>query len=228
MQEHFAIELDQVSKKYGHREVLKNLSFKVRQGVIHGLLGSNGAGKTTTFSLMTGLLTPDEGNIRIEGKEQNPASRLCMGFLSETVPLYRDMRVRDFLKFMADLYAQENPLLDDLMEKVGLTQVQKRLIGNLSKGFQQRVGIAATLVHNPRIIILDEPMVGLDPSAIHDMRELIKNLKGQHTVLLSSHILHEMGLLCDEITILSQGQACYTGNVPQNLEQIFLQMTERT
>jgi ABC-2 type transport system ATP-binding protein len=202
-----AIKAEHLSKEYPGRTALSDFSFVVKKGTIHGFLGPNGAGKTTTMKILTGLISPTSGNYQINGK---------IGFLPENPPLYQEMLVEDYLKFVLSIYSNEkfNPdLIERALKLCGLENVRHRLIGNLSKGFKQKVGIAGAIVHMPEVIILDEPTVGLDPVAIVEIRNLIKSLKGEHTILFSSHQLHEVELLCEEITLIGQGHLLISGNI---------------
>lgn len=203
-----AINVKKLRKSFSGEDVLKNISFSVNKGTIHGFLGPNGAGKTTTMNIIAGLLSPSEGEVEVAGS---------VGFLPETPPLYNNMIVRDFLKFVAEIHyvpkALINKRIEIVSEKCGVSSVQKRLIGNLSKGYRQRVGIAQALIFDPKIVVLDEPTVGLDPSSIIEIRELISELKNDHTVLFSSHQLHEVELLCSDITIINQGKILQSGPI---------------
>lgn len=207
------IEVKNLSKKYGKHQAVSDLSFTVDDGLITGFLGPNGAGKSTTMNIMTGFLAPSTGTVLINGidilKEPEKAKKL-IGYLPEQPPVYMDMTVREYLMFVAELkkvpskerWSQINKI-EDMMS---LNEVDSRLIKNLSKGFRQRVGFAQALVGFPPIIILDEPMVGLDPKQIIEIRDLIKQLKVNHTVILSSHILSEINMICDKIMIISGGK----------------------
>lgn len=212
-----AIELDQVVKEYPGRLALKGISFQVKKGRIHGFLGPNGAGKSTTMKIITGLLRANSGNVSIIEGER-------IGFLPENPPLYMNMKVEGYLQYVKNLYSLDKDhggdSLEVIMKKCGLLEVKERLIRNLSKGYKQRVGIASTLVHNPEIIILDEPTVGLDPKAILEIRDLIKELSRNHTILLSTHQLYEANLLCEDITIINKGEILTTGEVSQIREKI--------
>lgn len=205
------IELNKVSKSYPGTVALKEISLKVSKGSIHGLLGPNGAGKTTTMNIIAGLTTPTSGEVIIHGNG--------VGLLPENPPLYLNMKVGEFLTFVAEINGVVKPVLKnqvmDIIKKCGLSEVEGRIIGNLSKGFKQRVGIASTLVFNPEIIILDEPTVGLDPFSIMEIRELIMSLKKDHTILLSTHQLHEANLVCSDITIISKGSILQSGPIAE-------------
>jgi ABC-2 type transport system ATP-binding protein len=180
----------------------------VKKGSVHGFLGPNGAGKSTTMKILCGLIPPTSGEFYVAGE---------IGFLPEYPPLYGNMSVDDYLEFV--LAIQKKPIskskINDVKDKTGLKTIGNRLIGNLSKGFQQRVGIAQAIVHSPEIIIFDEPTVGLDPVAVVEIRELIRSLKSEHTILFSSHQLHEVELLCSDITLINQGSVLISGELSE-------------
>ncbi len=201
-----AIEIENLCKSYPGRMALDNISFSVKKGSIHGFLGPNGAGKSTTMKILSGLIPETSGRFTVNGK---------VGFLPEHPPVYPNMSVYDYLKFVFSIYAGavNESRIDEVMSKTGLTDVRSRLIGNLSKGYQQRVGIAQAIIHSPEIIILDEPTVGLDPVAIADIRSLILELKKEHTVLFSSHQLHDVELLCSDITLINRGEIVVSGAI---------------
>lgn len=214
-----AIELKNVVKEYPGIVALGGVDLEVKKGSIHGFLGPNGAGKSTTMSIIAGLIPPTSGEVRVSGidalKDQK-ALRSMIGILPETPPLYMNMLVRDYLQFCQKINlkreeASEN--VDEIIEKCGLGEVAGRLIGNLSKGYKQRVGVAQALVYGADTIILDEPTIGLDPNAISEMRSLILELKKEHTILLSTHQLHEVARICDEITIINKGKILKTGTL---------------
>ncbi len=215
-----AIEIKNLSKTYPGRVALNEISFSVKKGSVHGFLGPNGAGKSTTMKILSGLIPPTGGEFKVNGK---------VGFLPEHPPLYSNMSVRDYLVFVQSIYSSEGiknlKSVDSVIQKTGLAQVSQRLIGNLSKGYQQRVGIAQALVHSPEIIILDEPTVGLDPSAINEIRELIKELKKDHTILFSSHQLHDVELLCSDITLIDQGKIVVSGPLDKIVEGLKTRLT---
>ena len=205
------IELNKVSKSYPGVLALNEISLKVKKGSIHGLLGPNGAGKTTAMNIIAGLTIPTSGEVLIKGNG--------VGLLPENPPLYLNMKVGEFLTFVAEINGVQRSILKDqvkdIINKCGLSQVEGRLIGNLSKGYKQRVGIASTLVFLPEIIIFDEPTVGLDPFSIMEIRELIISLKKDHTILLSTHQLHEANLVCTDITIISKGSIIQSGPISE-------------
>lgn len=220
------IEVKNLVKKYGDHLAVNNLSFTVEKGQIYGFLGPNGAGKSTTMNIMTGYLGATAGEVIINGydilKEPELAKK-SIGYLPEIPPLYTDMTVMEYLKFVAELKkikkAEIQESVDEVIELVGLVDVEKRLIKNLSKGYKQRVGLAQAIIGFPEIIILDEPMVGLDPIQIIEIRELIRKLAKEHTVILSSHILAEVQEMCDYIMIISKGKLV-ASDTPENLEKM--------
>ncbi|MCI0392377.1 MAG: ABC transporter ATP-binding protein [Acidobacteria bacterium] len=206
------IEVEHLVKSYGQARAVNDISFKVEKGEILGFLGPNGAGKTTTMRVLTGYLPATGGTARIAGFdvfEQSMEVRKRIGYLPETPPLYPEMSVTDYLTFVArikGLATAEIPnRVADAMRMATLTERKDELIKRLSRGFKQRVGIAQAIVHNPDVIILDEPTVGLDPNQIKEVRGLIKNLAGQHTIILSTHILPEVEMTCDRVVIINKG-----------------------
>ena len=213
------IEVRHLSKRYGTHLAVDDLSFSIDRGVVYGFLGPNGAGKSTTMNIMTGCLGATEGEVLIDGHnvaEEPMEAKKHIGYLPELPPLYGDMTPEEYLRFVArakDLRREESARqIETVMEKTRIADVRKRLIRNLSKGYRQRVGIAQALLGNPEVIILDEPTVGLDPAQIIEIRELIRELGKEHTLVLSSHILSEVQAVCDSILILSKGRlvACDT------------------
>ena len=207
------IKAEGLCKSYGHREAIKNVSFNVRQGEIVGFLGPNGAGKTTTMKILTGYMSPTEGRVLIDNQDlsANPIeAKKKMGYLPEVPPLYGDMCVEDYLIYVAHLKQcpkdKIKKLVESACEKAGVTSVKKRWVAHLSKGFKQRVGLAQALVSDPEILVLDEPTVGLDPKQVVEIRKLLSNLRGQHTLILSTHILSEAQLSCDRVIIINEGQ----------------------
>lgn len=220
------IEVKNLSKKYGQHTAVDNLSFHVEKGQIYGFLGPNGAGKSTTMNMICGYLAPSDGTITINGydvvKEPEKAKK-SIGYLPEIPPIYMDMTVAEFLKFAAELKkvpkAERAAQIEEIMEMTGITDMQNRLIRNLSKGYRQRVGLAQAILGYPEVIILDEPSVGLDPKQIIEMRELIKKLGENHTVILSSHILSEVSAVCDHIMIISHGKLVASDS-PEGLQKL--------
>lgn len=207
------IEVINLCKSYGDRQAIYNLNFKVKEGEVVGFLGPNGAGKSTTMKIITGYMAPTSGVARVGGQDvfESPLEvKQKIGYLPETPPVYTDMLVEDYLKYVARLHGvsrtQLQGMADAAMEKTALKDVRRRLIGNLSKGFRQRVGLAQALVADPPVLILDEPTVGLDPRQVHEMRSLIQGLKGKHTIILSTHILPEVQASCDRVVIINRGQ----------------------
>ncbi len=220
------IQVENLVKRYGGHTAVDGMSFTVEKGKIYGFLGPNGAGKTTTMNVMTGYIAADGGTVIIDGHDilKEPlAAKACIGYLPEIPPLYPDMTVREFLLFAAELKkvpkAERRERVTALEERLSLSEMSRRLIKNLSKGYKQRVGLAQALVGNPKVLILDEPMVGLDPKQIIEMRDLIKGLAGEHTVILSSHILSEISAVCDHILIISEGKLAASGS-PEELQKM--------
>jgi ABC-2 type transport system ATP-binding protein len=217
------IEVKNLTKRYGNHLAVDNLSFTVETGQIYGFLGPNGAGKSTTMNIITGYLAPSEGTVTINEHdilEDPEEARKCIGYLPEFPPLYMDMTVQEYLKFSADLKklpkSEKKQMIDEAIETTALTKVQDRLIRNLSKGYKQRVGLAQAILGLPEVIILDEPTVGLDPLQIIEIRDMIKELGKNHTVILSSHILSEVSAICDHILIISNGKLV-ASDTPENL-----------
>lgn len=207
------IEVHDLTKKYGNRIAVKKLNFSVNKGEVVGFLGPNGAGKTTTMKMITGFMAPTEGLVKVAGFDvfENPIEvKKRIGYLPETPPVYADMKVVDYLKFVAELKGVENSKINSLVsssiDKTDLGSVAHRMIGNLSKGYRQRVGISQALVSDPEVLILDEPTVGLDPRQVAEIRHVIKQLAGQHTILLSTHILPEVQASCERIIIINKGE----------------------
>lgn len=221
------IEVRNLTKKYGDHFAVQDISFSLEKGKIYGLLGPNGAGKSTTMNIMTGYIAATSGEVIIEGHDifkKAEEAKKHIGYLPEIPPLYMDMTVWEYLFTVADLKgvpkSERKSMIGDVMEKVMITNMKDRLIKNLSKGYKQRVGIAQTLIGNPDIIILDEPTVGLDPKQIIEIRTLIKQLGEDHTVLISSHILSEIGAVCDHVVIINKGHLVVSDST-ENLEKLF-------
>ncbi len=207
------IEVEHLTKTYVGRAAVNDISFAVGRGEIVGLLGPNGAGKSTTMRILSGYMPATFGRVRIAGFDifsQSLAARRRIGYMPENVPLYTEMRVREYLRFRAALHGLSGRTLRQrvgvAMERCGLVEVRRKIIGTLSKGYRQRVGLADALVHDPALLILDEPTNGLDPNQIRQVRGLIRDLKVEHTILISTHILSEVEQLCDRVIILHQGR----------------------
>ena len=207
------IEVEQLSKSYGPREAIRNLSFQIEKGEVVGFLGPNGAGKSTTMNILSCIMPASSGSVKICGFdvfEQSLETRKLIGYLPETPPLYSDMVASDYLTFAARLRnipsRKARSAVEQVIEKCSLKDVSNRVIGRLSKGYQQRVGIAQALVHDPDILILDEPTIGLDPIQIIEIRKLIQDLASSHTIILSSHILPEITQICKRVIIISEGE----------------------
>ena len=207
------IEVRNLTKVYGKKKAVDDLSFTIEDGEIFGFLGPNGAGKSTTMNIITGCLSATEGTVVIDGNdifEQAYTAKKNVGYLPEQPPLYMDMTVEEYLRFVAEAKKVKKDKLpeevDRVMKKTSILDVHNRLIKTLSKGYKQRVGIAQALIGNPKVIILDEPTVGLDPRQILEIRDLIRNLGKEHTVILSSHILQEVNSVCDKIMIIAHGK----------------------
>ena len=219
------IEVKGLTKRYGKNVAVDHLNFRVKEGQIYGFLGPNGAGKTTTMNMLTGYLAASEGKILIDGhdiSEEPMEARRCIGYLPEMPPLYLNMTPLEYLEFAAELKRlpkeQQDEAVRKVMEQTQIWDMQDRLIRNLSKGYRQRVGLAQALLGDPKVLILDEPMVGLDPKQIIEIRELIRSLGKKHTVILSSHILSEITSICDHVMIISHGKLV-ASDTPEKLGQ---------
>jgi len=220
------IEVTDLTKRYAGRTAVAGISFSVARGEIVGLLGPNGAGKSTTMRILSCFMPATSGTVRVAGYDvfsQSEEVRRRIGFMPENNPLYPEMRVREYLKFRARLkglgWGQSRSRVDTVMEQCGLTDVRRRIIGQLSKGYRQRVGLADALVHEPELIILDEPTIGLDPNQIRSVRQLIKSLAGRHTVLISTHILPEAEMMCSRMLIMFEGKIL-AADTPENLQRV--------
>jgi len=214
------ISVEGLSKRYARNTAVDNISFEVQKGQIVGFLGPNGAGKTTTMRILTCFLPPSAGKASVAGfdvLEQPLEVKRRIGYLPETPPLYPEMEVEDYLRFVGKLKgipgAELPRRLSDAMEKCAVADVRNKLIAKLSKGYRQRVGLAQAIIHNPEVLILDEPTSGLDPKQIHETRELIKGLAGDHTIILSTHILPEVESICERVIIISKGKVVATDTV---------------
>ncbi len=219
------IEVKNITKKYGSFTAVDNISFKIEEGEIIGLLGPNGAGKSTTMNMITGYIEPTEGEIVINGYDISKKPRKAksqIGYMPEGVPLYSDLTVKEFVTYMAELKKVDRKTRKEKVEKIieqtGLKDVEKKLTRNLSRGYKQRVSMAGALVGEPKILILDEPTVGLDPKQITEIRALIKELGKTHTVILSSHILSEVSQICNKVIIINKGKIVAV-DTPENLEK---------
>ena len=219
------IEVKNITKKYGSFTAVDNISFKIEEGEIIGLLGPNGAGKSTTMNMITGYIEPTEGEIKVEGydiSKKPKKAKAQIGYMPEGVPLYSDLTVKEFVTYMAELKKVDRKTRKEKVEKIieqtGLKDVEKKLTRNLSRGYKQRVSMAGTLVGEPKILILDEPTVGLDPKQITEIRALIKELGKKHTIILSSHILSEVSQICNKVIIINKGKIVAI-DTPENLEK---------
>ena len=219
------IEVKNITKKYGSFTAVDNISFKIEEGEIIGLLGPNGAGKSTTMNMITGYIEPTEGEIVINGYDISKKPRKAksqIGYMPEGVTLYSDLTVKEFVTYMAELKKVDRKTRKEKVEKIieqtGLKDVEKKLTRNLSRGYKQRVSMAGALVGEPKILILDEPTVGLDPKQITEIRALIKELGKTHTVILSSHILSEVSQICNKVIIINKGKIVAV-DTPENLEK---------
>ena len=232
------IEVSHLTKKYGGHLAVDDVSFTVEDGQIYGLLGPNGAGKSTIMNILTGYLAATSGQVTVAGHplpEEADEAKACVGYLPEQPPLYPEMTVGEYLNFVAELKkvprAQRKEQVLRAARRTGLEKVLPRLIRSLSKGYKQRVGIAQALLGSPKIIILDEPTVGLDPAQVIEMRKLIRELGKAHTVILSSHILSEVQAVCQQVLILSKGKLAASGTLQEltadgrSLEEVFLALT---
>ena len=233
------IEVSHLTKQYGNHLAVDDVSFNVADGQICGLLGPNGAGKSTIMNILTGYLSATSGQVTVAGHplpEEADAAKACVGYLPEQPPLYTEMTVQEYLTFAAELKgvkkAERKEQVCRAARRTGLEAVLPRLIRSLSKGYKQRVGIAQALLGSPRLIILDEPTVGLDPAQVIEIRKLIRELGRAHTVILSSHILSEVQAVCQQILILSKGHLVAAGSLEEltadgkSLEEVFLELTD--
>ncbi|MFN7275360.1 MAG: gliding motility-associated ABC transporter ATP-binding subunit GldA [Bacteroidota bacterium] len=215
-----SIRVEGIQKRYGNQQAVGNVSFELQRGEIVGFLGPNGAGKSTTLKMITGYVQPDAGNIQVEGLSvaEHPLEvRKKIGYLPEANPLYYDMYVREYLQFIAGVHHLPAPekAINQFIEMTGLTREAHKKCGQLSKGYKQRVGLAAALVHNPPVLILDEPTSGLDPNQIVEIREVIRKQGADKTILFSSHILQEVEAICDRVIILHQGKVVADNRIRQ-------------
>ena len=228
------IEVANLSKRYGDLTAIRDVSFSAADGQILGFLGPNGAGKTTTMRIITGFMPATSGTVRVDGFdvfEQSTEVRRRIGYLPENPPLYNDMSVVAYLRFVAKLKGMSRGdvpgALERVLETCGLTGVRDRLLSHLSKGFRQRVGLAQALIHDPPVLVLDEPTIGLDPRQIIEIRSLIKTLGGKRTIVLSTHILPEVSQVCDKVVIINDGRIVAEDQLAnltrgRSLEEVFI------
>lgn len=219
------IKVENVTKKYGNYVAVDNMNFEVKEGEIVGFLGPNGAGKTTTMSMITGFIEPTSGHVEINGYNVSKKARKAkrdIGYMPETTPLYNELTPKEFVRYMAELKGvsrkEKKAEVERVIKAVNIEDVQNKLIRNLSRGYRQRVSLAGALVGNPKVLILDEPTVGLDPKQVTQIRSLIKSLGKDHTVILSSHILSEVSQICEKVIIINKGKLLAV-DTPENLEK---------
>ena len=230
------IRAEQLTKHYEEVEAVRSISFSIGEGEVVGLLGPNGAGKSTTMRMLTTFIAPTEGTATIAGFDvcsESDAVRKNIGYLPEVPPVYPELRVLEYLKFVTKIKgiprAERKEAIEKILVRCGLTEVATRVCGKLSKGFRQRVGIAQALVHNPKVIILDEPTSGLDPEQIIEIRNLIAELKGDHTVIVSTHLLAEVAQTCSRVIIIANGEIVTDGSIEElthekSLEERYLEV----
>ena len=227
-----SIEVKNITKVYGEQKALDSISFSVNKGEIVGFLGPNGAGKSTLMKILTTYLTADEGEASVNGFDvlsQSKQVQQSVGYLPEHNPLYLDLYVREYLEFNADLHKVSKSKIEEVIQLTGLTPESHKKIGELSKGYRQRVGLATALLHNPDVLILDEPTTGLDPNQLVEIRELIKNIGKDKTVFLSTHIMQEVEAICDRIIIINKGKIVEDSLLSElgaNLEKVFREKTK--
>ena len=219
------IEVRNISKSYGSNKALDDISFTINDGEVIGFLGPNGAGKTTTMNIITGYIEQTEGTVVVNGYDTIKKAKFAkkeIGYMPENVPLYTDLTVKEFVTYMAELKMvnrkEKKNKVQKVLKETGLSEIQNRIIKNLSRGQKQRVSLAGTLVSDPKILILDEPTIGLDPKQVTEIRSLIKNFGKKHTVILSSHILSEISQICDRVIIINKGKILAI-DTPENLEK---------
>lgn len=216
----FTVEASDLTRLYGGRPAVSDVSFNLQKGQVLGFLGPNGAGKSTTMKMLTGNLAPSAGSVKICGIDmiENPKeAKALIGYLPEMRPLYKEFTVDEYLTIAARLHRVNSKFIkksvENAKERCGLSHMSKRLIENLSNGYQQRVGIAQAIIHRPMVVILDEPTVGLDPIQIRDIRDLIREIGGEHSVILSTHILPEVEMVCDHVQIIDKGKLVFNGGI---------------
>lgn len=224
-----SIEVTQISKSYGTQKALDNISFTVNKGEIVGFLGPNGAGKSTLMKILTTYISADEGTAKVNGFDVNTNTlevQKSVGYLPEHNPLYLDLYVREYLTFNADVYKVAKSRIEEVIALTGLTPESHKKIGQLSKGYRQRVGLATALLHNPAVLILDEPTTGLDPNQLVEIRDLIKNIGKDKTVFLSTHIMQEVEAICDRVIIINKGKIVADNNIENLVQEITEQIIE--
>ncbi len=224
-----SIEVQNISKNYGAQKALDNISFSIKKGEIVGFLGPNGAGKSTLMKILTTYINADEGKASVNGNDVNEnqkAVQLSVGYLAEHNPLYLDLYVREYLAFNADVYKVAKSRIDEVIKLTGLTSESHKKIGQLSKGYRQRVGLATALLHNPDVLILDEPTTGLDPNQLVEIRNVIKNVGKNKTVFLSTHIMQEVEAICDRVIIINEGKIVTDKKLNKLVSELMEQVIE--
>ncbi len=224
-----SIEVQNISKSYGTQKALDNVSFSVKKGEIVGFLGPNGAGKSTLMKILTTYINADEGKASVNGNDVNEnqkAVQLSVGYLAEHNPLYLDLYVREYLAFNADVYKVAKSRIEEVVKLTGLTSESHKKIGQLSKGYRQRVGLATALLHNPDVLILDEPTTGLDPNQLVEIRNVIKNVGKNKTVFLSTHIMQEVEAICDRVIIINEGKIVTDKKLNKLVSELMEQVIE--
>jgi len=222
-----SIEVKNISKNYGAQKALDNISFSIKKGEIVGFLGPNGAGKSTLMKILTTYITADEGEAKVNGHDVTNETKnvqKSVGYLPEHNPLYLDLYIREYLAFNADIYKVSKSRIEEVIQLTGLTSESSKKIGQLSKGYRQRVGLACALLHDPEVLILDEPTTGLDPNQLVEIRELIKNIGKNKTVFLSTHIMQEVEAICERVIIINNGKLV----ADKNLNNLVKEQAEQT
>jgi len=224
-----SIEVQNISKNYGAQKALDNVSFSVKKGEIVGFLGPNGAGKSTLMKILTTYITADEGKAEVNGNDVSVNQKMVqqsVGYLPEHNPLYLDLYVREYLEFNADVYKVSKSRIEEVIELTGLSPESHKKIGQLSKGYRQRVGLATALLHNPDVLILDEPTTGLDPNQLVEIRNVIKNVGKDKTVFLSTHIMQEVEAICDRVIIINNGKIVTDKKLDKLVSEVTTQVIE--
>lgn len=224
-----SIEVQNISKSYGVQKALDNVSFSVKKGEIVGFLGPNGAGKSTLMKILTTYITADEGKAEVNGNDVSVNQKMVqqsVGYLPEHNPLYLDLYVREYLEFNADVYKVSKSRIEEVIELTGLSPESHKKIGQLSKGYRQRVGLATALLHNPDVLILDEPTTGLDPNQLVEIRNVIKNVGKDKTVFLSTHIMQEVEAICDRVIIINNGKIVTDKKLDKLVSEVTTQVIE--